>query len=350
MAGAADFAREQAPIWIGPERYEHPLNFGEILINSGYQDAPMLRQLIDAWRERLAGTGLVVANAAPAAHIAARTLGIPSLEVSQGFHNPPPTMPSPPLRDWEPLPPGRLEEADRSVLAAINGALTAHGAPPLGTIGELFAGRAMLRTYPELDIYPQRGPADYFGIPRSGEGSAVPPWPQGRGPRVFAYLYPYYSALARLLETLHGLDYPTLMLCRGADAALRERHAMGPVHLAAEPMAATRLLPEADIVVCHGSHQMTAQALLAGKPLLLLPTQMEQFLTTRRVVRFGAGLGIAPGIPEADFRAALEELRDNGKYAGKAREFASRYAGHDRDAALARIVQRCEAELAGARA
>jgi UDP:flavonoid glycosyltransferase YjiC (YdhE family) len=98
-------------------------------------------------------------------------------------------------------------------------------------------------------------------------------------------------------------------------------------------------------VICHASHQMTAQALLAGKPVLLLPTQLEQFLIMRRLVRYGAGLGIAPEVPNADYPSALKALADNPEYAAKAREFAERYAGHSRAVALATMVARIEAAL-----
>ncbi len=91
---------------------------------------------------------------------------------------------------------------------------------------------------------------------------------------------------------------------------------------------------------------MTAEALLAGKPVLLLPTQLEQFLITRRVVRYGAGLGIAPDVSDADFAAALHELLDDRSYADKAGQFRDRYRAHSREAALATIVQRCEASIA----
>jgi UDP:flavonoid glycosyltransferase YjiC (YdhE family) len=111
-------------------------------------------------------------------------------------------------------------------------------------------------------------------------------------------------------------------------------------------MSVSRLLPDADVVICHGSHQMTAQALLAGKPLLMLPTQLEQFLIMQRVVRFGAGLGIDMMAPRADFAAAIAALTQNRGFAQKAREFAQRYAGHDRDAGLRTIVARCEAAIA----
>jgi UDP:flavonoid glycosyltransferase YjiC (YdhE family) len=350
LAGAAEIPRAAAPVWVGPLTYANPLNFGQILQNFGYHLGDSLRQLIDAWRERLAGAHAVIANVAPAAHIAARTLGIPSFEISQGFHVPPATMPAPPLRHWEAAPRAQLEAADGAVIGAINGVLAAHGAAPIGTIGDLFAGRAMLLTYPELDIYPERGPADYYGVPKSGEGSAVPDWPAGHGPRAFGYLYNYFSGLDPLLAALQRLDAPTLLLCRGADPELLQRHAGGSLRVTGEPMSVSRLLPQADLVICHGSHQMTAQALLAGKPLLMLPTQLEQFLIMRRVVRFGAGLGIDSAAPGADYASAVGALAQEPGYAARAREFAQRYARHDPAAAQATIVARCEAAIAKAAA
>jgi len=286
----------------------------------------------------------VVVNVAPAAHIAARTLGIPSFEISQGFHVPPPTMPAPPLRHWEPAPRARLEADDRAVLAAINATLVAHGAAPLETIGGLFEGRALLLTYPELDIYPERGPADYYGVTRSVEGAAVPQWPAGAGPRVFAYVYHYFAGLERLLEALHRLDAPTLMLCRGVDAGLVREHSRGPVRVSAEPMSVSRLLPQADVVACHASHQMSAQSLLAGKPMLMLPTQLEQFLIMWRVVRMGAGLGIDPSVVNADYARAISALTTKG-HVQKALEFQAKYAAHDVDAAQQTMIQRVESAL-----
>lgn len=341
LAGAADIPRAPAPIWVGRPKYDNPLNFGQILHNFGYQQPGSLRQLIDAWRVRFAGAEAVIANVAPAAHLAARSLGIPSFEISQGFHVPPPSMPAPPLRHWEPAPRAELEAGDHAVLRSMNTALAAHGAAPLATIGELFAGRAMLLTYPELDVYPERGPADYYGVTRSFEGSATPEWPEGRGPKVFGYLYNYFTGLAPLLAALERMQARTLLLCRGANADLVHEYAGGSVRILNEPMSVSRMLPQADLVVCHGSHQMTAQSLLAGKPLLMLPTQLEQFLIMRRVIRFGAGLGIDPAVPDADYGAAVAALAAGG-YAARARAFAERYAAHDPEAALATMLRRVE--------
>ena len=345
LDGAAEIPREGAPIWSGPPTCVAPLNLGEILLNFGYHDPSQHKALIDAWRERLKGSHAVVANVAPAAHLAALTLGIPSFEISQGFHVPPPAMPSAPLRHWEPAPRARLEAADRRVLRAINTVLSGHGVRPLASIGELFAGRAMLLTYPEFDIYPERGPCDYYGITESGEGKALPDWPAGSGPRLFAYIYSYFKGLDPLLAAIVAVKARTLVFCRGIDPKLREKYDGGSIHFSAEAMSVSQVLPQAQAVVCHGSHQMTAQALLAGKPVLLLPTQLEQFLIMRRVVRLGAGLGIAPDVPNADYASALAALTEKTEYASKAREVSERYARHERGAALATMVARIEAAL-----
>jgi UDP:flavonoid glycosyltransferase YjiC (YdhE family) len=345
LEGAAEIPREGAPVWSGPILNPKPLNFGEILLNFGYFDPVPVKQLLEAWRAQLSNTDAVVANVAPAGHLAALTLGIPSFEISQGFHNPPASLPAPPLQDWEPVSRARLEAADRRVLNAVNPALADFGVKPLGSIGELFAGRSMLLTYPELDIYPERGPSDYYGITDTGEGKAVPAWPAGTGPRVFAYLYHYYKGLEPLLASLAGLKWPALVFCRGIAPTLKGKYGGGTLQFSDEPMSVSKLLPQSDIVVCHGSHQMTAQALLAGKPVLLAPTQLEQFLIMRRVTRQGAGLGIAPEVPNADFASALRALSGNPAHAAKAREFARRYAAHDREAMLATVVARIEAAL-----
>jgi UDP:flavonoid glycosyltransferase YjiC (YdhE family) len=346
LEGTHEIPREPAPVWIGPPTHANALNFAEILHNFGYHDRLALLALVDAWRERLRGAHGVIASVAPAAHIAARTLGIPSFEISQGFHVPPPTLPSPPFREWEPAPTARLYSADERVVDAINSVLDAHRAARISTIGDLFFGRSMLLTYPELDIYPERGPAEYFGIPHAAEGTAVPPWPEGEGPRVLAYLYGYYANLGGLVDALERSGARVLAFVRGAPAAISERCRTGRVIFTEEPMAVSHMLPQCDVVLCHASHQMTSQALLAGKPLLLAPTQLEQFIIMRRVVRQGAGLGLAPGEQNPDVTAALRELLDDPRFLRHARAFSERYRSHDRAASLQTMVRKIEEALA----
>ena len=50
-------------------------------------------------------------------------------------------------------------------------------------------------------------------------------------------------------------------------------------------------------------------------------------------------------MPNTDYAAALAALAGNLEYAVKARDFARRYSGHSRDAALVTMVGRLEAAL-----
>ena len=349
LPGALDIPRQGAPIWVGPTPFPNPVNYGEILINFGYANRSQFEPLLAAWRERIAGANLVIANVAPAALLAARTLGVPALEISQGFHTPPPVFPSPALREWEPPPTAKMRAADQQVLTAINAILGAFGSEPLATLGELFLGRSILLTYPELDIYPGRPSAEYAGIVPTGELGANPIWPAASGPRVFGYLYKYYVGLPKLLAAIADLDVPALIFCRGIEKTLRQKYRNAPIVFSDVPMSVTQLLPRADIVICHASHQMTAQALLAGKPLLLLPTQVEQMLIARRVERIGAGVAVAQASPASDFSVPLAILTENKGHGESAASFAARYARLDRTAVLAKIADRCEQLLASGR-
>lgn len=344
--GADQIASEGAPVWVGPTPYPNPINFGQILLNFGYADPSQLEPLIQAWRERLAGAGLIVSHCSPSALIAARTLGIPSIEISQGFHAPPAAFPTPALREWEPVPIRALQAADLQSLATINAVLSRYRSAPLETLGELYASRPVLLTYPELDPYASRWDAQYVGIAPTGESGAVPVWPEGSGPRVFAYLHSHYIGLPNLLAALADLDVPTLTFCRGIDQGLKARHQSSTLRFSDSPMSVSAMVPQSDFVICHANHQMTAQALLAGKPLLLLPTQVEQMLIARRVERIGAGVAVAPVSPASDFALPLAILAEGKSHVTCARAFAARYARRDRATVLSDIAQCCEERLA----
>jgi len=340
-SGEGDVRIFPSPRWIGPIQKREGLNYAEILLNFGFHSSASLNQLVDAWRHRIAGADLLVSNVAPAALLAARTLAVPALEISQGYHVPPPGLPSPPFRDWEPAPRARLIASDRIVLQAINSVLKQHGHSPIDSLGDLFVGRTLLQTYPELEMYPDRGHSDYFGVVPA-KGRPMLEWPTGR-PRVLAYLYPYYEHLGALLDVIDHRVGAAIIVCLGISDTLRRGHESESIVFADRLLDFPQMAAQADIVICHGSHQATAEALLAGKPLLMLPTQVEQFLTTRRVVRQGAGLGILPGVASPDFSTALHALLQETSFGAQAQAFAKRYSTHQRDAALDTLAARCEA-------
>jgi UDP:flavonoid glycosyltransferase YjiC (YdhE family) len=341
LPGADKLPRAPAPVWEGPLTHAAPRNYAEILANFGYASTDSLRPLLSAWCERLANVDLLVCNTAPAAHLAARVLRVPSLEISQGYNVPPAAFPSPALTDWNPPPAAELAAADRAVLNAINAVLREAHAKTLTTIGELIEPRALLLTYPELDVYGPRTHAEYVGTLEPPAEGPPPQWADGE-PRVFFFLPPDHPHLALLVRALGELGWPAAGYLRGG--ATLDRVPVN-LHFSHRALDVARALAESQLVVSHAGHTSAAQMLLAGRPGLLLPTHLEQFLTMRRVVRMGAGLGVEPTVREPDLIGALRILAASALYRENAAAFSARYAAHSRQAALKTLLARCETAL-----
>jgi UDP:flavonoid glycosyltransferase YjiC (YdhE family) len=113
-----------------------------------------------------------------------------------------------------------------------------------------------------------------------------------------------------------------------------------------QPLDMEQARASCDLAVCHGGAGTTAAMLLAGKPLLLIPMQMEQTMTARRAEMLGAAVVVtdehAGQMPRFLARAIKEPgLRD------AARRFAERHAGYDQHATVRQARQQCEALMAG---
>ncbi|CAG0988694.1 hypothetical protein BURK1_02150 [Burkholderiales bacterium] len=322
----------QAPVLLhGRVPIRDPMSLAEILQGCGYHDAHTLEALVRGWRDTLAcaRADLLVADYAPTALLAARTLRIPSVSAGLGFEMPPIGRPLPSLRPWEPVAPGRLEAAEAHVVRTAGRVLQRYGSPPLAEGWQLFAGgRSLLCEWPELDCYARGAlPAGerWHGRGFHAGGGEAPRWPEGGGPRVFAYLKGAHPDVPAVLRALAARGCRTLCFMPDVesgkpapvvDASIR--YSDGPVDLAS-------VLRECDLAVCHAGGGTVAQSLLAGVPLLLMPRQNEQGLNALGVVRMRAGVAAFPQPKPFDYRAALAALLDDGTARAAARAFAANH-------------------------
>lgn len=331
---------------------EPPLNYAEILMRYGYLDSAMLKALLRGWRGvlELSDAALVVADHAPTALLAARGRAIGRCAFGSPFLVPPPVSPTPNMRDWLTVPAQRLQSSDASVIGAINAALEP-GQPPLQALHELFEGVAALFVgIPELDPYGPRAPDHFLGLHAGRSAAAAVSWPAGGGPRLFAYVRMDYPHIEACLAALAASAARCVVNLVGATPEIIARYG-GPRltfsegHVDMEVVAA-----QCDAAVCHSGMGMVNALLRAGKPLLLLPGHLEQFLLSRNVARLGAALVVTPETAAQEVGGALQRLLTDPVVAGNARALAQRCALPSAAAVIDKAVARIEACIAEAAA
>jgi UDP:flavonoid glycosyltransferase YjiC (YdhE family) len=102
---------------------------------------------------------------------------------------------------------------------------------------------------------------------------------------------------------------------------------------------------EADIAICNAGLGTVSAMLLAGTPLLLLPTHQEQFLLASAVVRLGAGILMVDAAQEADLQQWIQRLLAQQSYHAAAAAFREKYRGFNQARQLEQLVARCEQVL-----
>lgn len=345
--------RLQAPLWqhrtMGLPTTQ--ASIAEILLGTGYLRSETLAGQVHGWRTALALTqaDALVADYAPTAVLAARIERVPSAVVGIGFYMPPEQSPMPAFRDWEPLAPGRIEHAERTAQAAADGVLQAAGAPPLTQLSQLLHGDdSLLCTWPELDHYgrdvlpPGR---QFHGVEFLPHSGTPPEWPPGDGPEVFAYLKSAHPDHAAVLQAL--VDAGCRVACYLPElGGGKAPPVVSPrIRYSAQPVDLQTACARSALVVSHAGIATLAQALLAGKPVLLLPMQAEQFLLSRRVARLGAGINLAEHRRPVDLLPLVRQLLTPGPARVAAAAFAAKYRGFDRERQLTGLVDRFEALL-----
>jgi len=350
---AEGFFMGQAPVWL-PTLANPPRlgNYSAVLAAAGWLDATGLAGLISGWQAwfDLLQPDALICDHAPTALLAARGQGLNVWTVGSSFEVPPRAPHFPPMAHWDPAEAARCAGYDGLLLPVANQALVLQGRPPLGRLTEVFddTQRALV-TLPELAHYTgYSADTEFSGPAYLGDSGVAPQWPAATGPKVLVYLSPSHPEFRRVLAGLSEAGMVGLVHAKGlsAEAALR----LGGPHLRfeAQPVRMDEALAQADLVVAHGGLGTATAALLAGRPQLALVTQMEQHMVGRRIEAAGVGLVVLPGAAAPDWRALLQRLWREPRFAESARRVAARHAGRTALATGERLADLIEASLAPA--
>ncbi len=303
------------------------ITYADILATVGYLHSERLAGLVRTWRNLLdlVDPDLVLFDHAPTALLATRDLNRPRITFGNGFFHPPPRRPLPPMRYWERFSDEQLLERELPVLASMNEALNSHSLPPLERLADLFdLDCIMLRTLPNLDHYPGRKGAHYFGAPLQSDGRGSITWPSGDGKRIYCYLNSDYIHLEKFLQACRRNGQRFFIVCSGLPKTLEQKYSGDRIRFSARPVDIGRATGECDVAVTHGGNGTTTAFLQKGRPVLLLPKYAEQVIFAKLVESSGAGIALTEG---ADTRLAhergLRRLLEDRELAHGARRIAA---------------------------
>ncbi|MCY2950959.1 MAG: hypothetical protein NTU53_03165 [Planctomycetota bacterium] len=326
--------------------FPRTMGFAHLLANVGFWDRRELFGLASAWRNlyRLIRPDLIVFDHSPVALLAARGMAARRALIGTGFFCPPDVCPLPVISsrvDAE-VETAKLIADEEQMVGGVNWVLEHWQEGAIERLGQLYGevDERFLTTFPELDHYGERKDARYWG-PVMGCGGKVPEWPGGRGTkRIYAYLKAF-TGLEELLECLNDRGDATLVLSDGIGRRIQERYASDTLRFANERLDMARVGQECDVAILNANHATAAGLLLAGRPMLNIPLQVEQQLLGQAVSRIGAGEMVGPkGKGRTRIEEVLEQLLWGESHMLAARRFLERHRSFDRERQTSDMLER----------
>lgn len=321
--------------------------WGEYLGDLGFDRIDRIRDTVLGWRRAMQelGTALLVADYAPLAQLAARSLGIPCVVTSQGYGLAPTHLPSFPV--LHPEASERLHD-EAQLLAHVNTVADEIGLPPLAGLPEVYrADLRLVHTFGFLDPYrPWRTEACLPPV------NDYPPALASGGDEVFVYCSTEELERPGVVEALARLPMPRRGFLLRASPEVSARLAASGMVLESAPVPVAEMVRRSRLLLHAGQHGMLSVGLLAGLPQVAVPQNLEQLFHAQRAEAAGvARVIIARECVEERLVAAVSAMYDDASAHDTARRLALSLRA-EMDATprelLARAVRPlCEAVLSG---
>jgi hypothetical protein len=339
-SGAMVFAEKGVTLVQAPVRLERmmegvpsPRSYLHVLKNQGFCHPQGLRGRYEAWLSlyEMWRPDLIIADHSPTAVLAAQCYTDAKLIVSgDGFTVPPEdypfqAFPIAPIYSREVL----LEEEQQFLDRHLNPLMRAVKGKPYNRLCDAFRASARwLCLFENMDHYPARQHEIYLGTGLSPAGEK-PVWPAAQGSKIFAYLKPH-KGLVELLQLLTQSRLPTLIYGDQLPVAVEQRFNSDTMHFKHTLQDMGQIARECHLGITNGSASASAQFLLAGKPVLMMPLHIEQLLMSKSVERMGAGIAVDYLLDEHfNYGDALEKLlRKDNSFQRMAQQFAQRHQSY----------------------
>lgn len=264
--------------------------WGEYLGDLGFRDAAELAPRIAWWRDFIESRriGLVIADYAPLAVLAARGLGIRVVGTGMGYGLGPASMPEFPVLIERY---GERVHDEQAMVSAVNAAAGPYGVPKLTRLPEINAMDDMLvQSLPFFDPY--RTLRDKPHLPPLAEAPAEL---AEAGDEIFLYASGQEFTDSQLLDAATTLGVPLRVYAPGADAPTIERlRAANGVTVEPAPRTVDEIARRSWLFVNSGQPSSMTMGLACGLPQVAIPQHLEQLFHAETLAREGPLAIIGP--------------------------------------------------------
>lgn len=303
-------------------------SYSSILVGQGYGSKDSLLPLVRAWRTLLGfiQPDAIVFDYSPTAHIAARDLRIPKITIGSAFWSPAPGWPPDDLCYWKPRDNKTIDRYECRAVNAVNDVANVLNLPKVGYLSDiLLSDRTFFLHPPTFDRQHGTRSDTYYLAPMSERRFPQCVWPSRNKKNVFAYLkFGALNAENVLAELIESGENIVCYYARSSAAACSALSKEG-VYVTNKPVDLMSVLEGADLVVSHAGIGIVSSALYLGKPMLLVPTHLEQLYNARQVKQSGAGHWVDRGESRDLIRNKLDDVLHCQTFQDKARELAVEY-------------------------
>lgn len=318
----------------------------DILLHCGFASPPDAQACVVQWLalfDRFKPSAVLV-DASPMAQYAANVAGLHVVVLGHGFELPPPLsgLSFAPWLDGVGAAIAESEERLVSAMAALGRRFKNGPAGVLAVDAGIFMNTSQraLCAWPELDHFVRALPEPaYVGPIWHALPTAVPmAWPDKPGAKVLCYLTLEDKRHDFLWQALQTLQANVVVVSpRGLPWASDAARGWGmTVHT--QPLELSTLMPVCDAVISNGGMGLTSMALHAGKPLMLLPTQLEQALLTYQLLQKGLVISTMRHQHQLQMQTRVDQLLNDAGLKLRAARFASNYAWFKPHMAVGRVT------------
>lgn len=333
----------QAPAWLGQVR-TNMNGFADLLLEKGFDNAKGLSIIIEAWRQLLTAIApdLIIFDHAPTALLAAKHLQVPKVIFSNPFLTPAPGAASPRLNPFNPNAESDIANTEQKILRVINQILEQVGQTPLTHFSQLYAADAYyLQGCRILDPYNDaRSNAEFIRVNSAPSNLETAQWRSGSSPTLFAYLKFGRRNVDTTLKLLANLQARVCCYYAGATDETCTQFDHTSLVVKNRPFDFPKALSQTNTIVCHGGMGVVQASLEQGCPMILLPTQVEQWHTAVRIAKLGLGVMIQQADTANTIETKITEFFSNSSYWDRAAAFAEKLKQEDAMADEGNLVER----------